>query len=134
MIIIFFLSTVPSPISVIVSSNILDPIRPIGSAVTLICIVKYSPAVTVDIPVTMNTVWTGPAGFMATNVAVQIDVTTYVSVILINSFGIEQFGNYTCVATVSSKYANSFLSDSNLQSGSTWVGTIGETLVHGLLD
>ena len=112
-----------------VSSNILNPIRPVGSTVTLICTVEYSPAVTVDIPVIMNTVWTGPAGFMATNIAVQVDATTYVSIMLISSFGIEQSGNYTCAATVSSKYTNSFLSDSNRQSGTTWIGIIGETIM-----
>lgn len=108
-----------------VSSNILNPIRPIGSSVTLICTVQLSPAV--DIPVTVNTVWTGPTGFMMNNIAVGINATIYISISLISSFGSDQFGNYTCAVTVSSTYANFFLSDSNLQSGTSRVA-FGETI------
>ena len=118
----------------IVSSNILNPILPIGSPVALICTVYLSPAV--DIPVTVNTVWTGPAGFMVTNIAaVEINATTYISITLIDSFGRNRFGNYTCAVTVSSRYANSFLSDSNLQSGTTMVafGTYIYNLVYQLI-
>lgn len=123
----FFL-TVPSPISVMVLSNILNPIRPIGSSVTLICTVYLSPAV--DIPVTVNTVWTGPAGFMMTNIAaVAVNATTYISISLIDYFERDQFGNYTCAASVSSRSANSFLSDSNMQAGSTRVA-FGEMMIR----
>ena len=125
---VFFLHVVPSPIFVMVSSNILNLIQPIGSSVTLICTVYLSPAV--DIPVTVNTVWTGPAGFMMTNVAtLVINATTYISVSLIDYFERDRFGNYTCAATVSSKSVKSFLSDSNMQSGSTRVA-FGEMMIR----
>ena len=46
----------------------ISPILTLASVnVTLICTVKLSPAV--DVPVTVNTVWTGPAGFLADNVS-----------------------------------------------------------------
>ena len=43
-------------------------ISPIHASVnvTLICTVELSPAV--DVPVTVSTVWTGPAGFLVDNV------------------------------------------------------------------
>ena len=95
----FFLFTVSAP-SLKISSNIPNPIRPIGSAVTLTCTVELSPAV--DIPVTVNTVWSGPAEFMTVNTA-QPDMgstTTYTSIAMVNSFGRDQSGNYTCKVTV----------------------------------
>ena len=85
-----------------ISSDPVSPILPFGSAVTLTCTVELSPAV--DVPVTVNTVWTGPDGFMTTNTAQPVigSNTTYTSVVIVSSFGINQSGNYTCTATVSS--------------------------------
>ena len=45
-------------ISVYATSHPVRIIRPIGSNVTLTCTVELSPVV--DVPVTVNTVWTGP--------------------------------------------------------------------------
>ena len=52
----------PVPSSVRVTSDQTNPLAmwPIGS-VTLTCTVELSPSV--DVPVTVNTAWTGPAGF-----------------------------------------------------------------------
>ena len=89
-------------LSVIVTSNKTNPIRPVGSDVTLTCTVELSPAV--DVPVTVNTVWTGPDGFTTTNSA-QPDMgstTTYSSTAVITSLGRNKSGNYACTATVSS--------------------------------
>ena len=55
--------TVPIPRVVSISHS---PVN-VGSAVILTCTVELSQAV--DIPVTVNTVWTGPAGLMITNTA-----------------------------------------------------------------
>ena len=57
-----------------------------------------------DVPVTVNTAWTGPAGFNATNTAQPVmgSNTTYTSTAIVWSFGRDQSGNYTCTATVSS--------------------------------
>ena len=83
-----------------------DPVSPIQSIVfpnvTLTCTVVLSPAV--DVPVTVNTVWTGPDGFMISNAAQPVmgSSTTYTSVAMVSSFGRNQSGNYTCTAIVNS--------------------------------
>ena len=72
-----------------------------GASVTLTCAVELSPAV--DVPVTVNTEWTGPADvmFMPANPvpAVMVNTTTYVSTVLV---GAAQSGSYTCQATITS--------------------------------
>ena len=92
-----------------------SPIRPIGSTLTLTCTVELSPLV--DIPVTVNTVWTGPAGFIANNTAhpVMGSTTTYTSIAMVRSFGREQSGVYSCNATAESM--SSFISSSTQQTG-----------------
>ena len=99
----------------IVTSDPVSPIRPVGSDVTLTCTVELSPAV--DVPVTVNTVWTGPDGFMTTNTAqpVRGNPTTYTSTAMVSSFERDQSGNYTCTATVISTFQ--FISGSELQPG-----------------
>ena len=63
------------------------------------CTVELSPDV--DIPVTVTTVWTGPAGFMTTKTAQPVmgSTTTYTSTAIISSFGKDQSGLYICTAT-----------------------------------
>ena len=87
---------------VAIASSPVSPIWPVGSTVTLTCIVEISQLV--DVPVTVTTVWTEPAGIMTTKIAQLIigSATTYVSTIIINSFGREQAGVYNCITTVSS--------------------------------
>ena len=102
---LLFLS-VPSPISVTVTSVPLSPIRPVGSAVTMTCAVELSSMV--DIPVTVVTEWTGPAGF---NIEQPVSVG-YTSTALISPFGRNNSGIYTCRATVSSTSPNQFVRDS----------------------
>ena len=75
--------TVPPPVNVTVTSDPVSPIRPIGSAVSLSCTVELSPAV--DVPVTVNTVWTGPDRFMTTNTAQPVMGNTYSSSVMISS-------------------------------------------------
>ena len=111
---------VPAPSSVTVTSNMPNPIWPIGSNVTLTCTVKLSPAV--DIPVTVNTVWTGPAGF-STNITAQPvtgSTTTYTSTAIVRSFEREQSGNYTCRATLT--FESSFV-DATPKSGIIFITT-----------
>ena len=99
-----------------VTSDPVSPIWPVGSTITLICTVELSPAV--DGPVTVNTVWTGPAGFSTTNTAQAMagSTTTYTSTAMVSSFGRDQSGNYSCAATVSSTSHSSFLVDSTTSS------------------
>ena len=106
-----------------ISSNPVIPIQLIGSDVTLTCTVELSPAV--DVSVTVNTVWTGPDGFMTTNTAQPVmgSTTTYTSTAMVSSFGRNQSGVYNCMATVSS--TSSFLTDSGPQSETARV-TVGK--------
>ena len=113
-----FVNTVPAPSSVTVTSDPISPIRPIGSNVTVNCTVELSPAV--DVPVTVNTVWTGPDGFMTTNTAQPVileNTTTYSSTAVVSSFGRDQSGVYNCTATIKSMNMSEFLSDSESLSG-----------------
>ena len=106
----------PSPDRVIVTCDPISPIQPLQYPnITLTCTVELSPAV--DVPVTVNTVWTGPDGFMTTNTAQPVmgSTTTYTSTTMVSSFGRDQSGNYTCTANVIS--SSSFLTDSFHQSG-----------------
>ena len=99
---------VPDPTSVIVTNDPVSPIRPVGSDVTLNCNVELSPAV--DVLVTVNTEWTGPAGFMTTNTAQPVmgSTTTYTSIAMVSSFGRDQSGNYRCTATASPNPSSMF--------------------------
>ena len=95
----------------------------VRSAVTLTCTVELSPAV--DVPVTVNTVWTGPARFSTTTTAQAMvgSTTTYTSTATVNSFGRAQSGYYNCTATVSSSFL--FISGTSSRSGTAKV-SIGE--------
>ena len=112
-----------------VTSVPLGPIRPVGSDVTLTCAVELSPML--NIPVTVITEWTGPAGFMTTNTAQPVvgNGMLYTSTVMVGSFGRNQSGIYTCRATISSVSLNPFISDS-VTSTSTRV-TIGK-IFHAL--
>ena len=115
--------SVPIP-EVMISSDPVNPIQLMGSDVTLTCTVELDPAV--DVPVAVNTVWTGPAGFfMTTNTAQPVmgSTTTYTSIAMVSSFGRDHSGVYTCTATVSS--SSSLLTDSGAQSGTARV-TVGK--------
>ena len=81
----------------------------------------------VDIPVTVVTEWTGPAGFVTTNTAqpVVANTTLYTSTVIISSFGRDNSGIYTCRATISSTTRNPFVRDSvTLSSYRVTVGEI----------
>ena len=81
----------------------------LGSTVTLMCTVRLSNnSGVVDIPVTVNTQWTGPNGL--SGIAQRMgSTTTYTSTAMVSSFGRDQSGNYTCTATVSSTSHSIFL-------------------------
>ena len=122
---------VPAPTSVRVTSDQANPlaVRPIGSAtVTLTCTVELSPSV--DVSVTVNTVWTGPDNLNTTIMAQQMgSTTTYTSTAMVSSFGRDQSGNYTCTATVSS--TSQFIMNSMASTQPTRV-TVGKECMSGL--
>ena len=78
----------------------------------------------VDVPVAVNTVWTGPDNFNRNIMAQQIgSTTTYTSTVMVSSlFGRDQSGDYTCTATVSS--ASPYIMNSMGSSSTTRV-TVG---------
>ena len=87
------------PSNVTLSSSHSNPVQPVGSDVTLTCNVELSPAV--DVPVTVNTVWTGPNGFSENGIAQRMgSTTTYTSTAMVSSFGRDQSGVYNCTAAV----------------------------------
>ena len=94
---------VPTPTSVVITSDPVSPIQPFGSDVTLTCTVNFSTVVNIELDV--NTVWTGPAGFMTTNTAQPVmgSTTTYTSTAMVSSFRRDKSGDYICAATVSPK-------------------------------
>ena len=76
----------------------------------------------------LNTMWTGPAGFMTTNTAQSVmgSTTTYTSTAMVSSFGRDQSGVYNCIAVISAMPSNSFFADGVL-SGTARV-SIGEDM------
>ena len=77
----------------------------------------------VNVPVTVNTEWTGPDNFNRNIMAQQMgSTTTYTSTVMVRSFGRDQSGNYTCTATVRSN--SPYIGDSTSQS-STQIVTVG---------
>lgn len=117
-------SVVPAPTSVNVASNPDSPIRPIGADVAVMCTVILSSAV--DVPVTVNTIFTGPGVFEIKKTTTENN-STYVSTAMITSFGRNNSGIYSCMATVSSN--SPFLYNSTLLSRNTSL-TVGKNLLH----
>ena len=114
---LFLYLTVPPPTFVTITNGSFN----VGSDVILTCTVELSPAV--DVSVTVNTGWTGPAGFMTTNTAqpVKGSTTTYTSTTIIQPFGRDQSGNYTCTATVRPQSTSTYLTGSGVLSNTVAV-------------
>ena len=104
-----------------VTSNPASPIRPIGSAVTLICTVVLSPAV--DVPVAVNIHLSDPTGSPLITTTPSVSGSNYTSIAMVNSFGREDSGLYTCRVSISSTLP--FIRNSNPKSVASKV-TIGE--------
>ena len=119
-------NSVPDP-NVTVISNQSNPIRPLGSAVELTCTVELSNLKEVDVPVTLNTVWTGPDGFMATNRSLLTMATrdAYTTLVTIASVGLNQSGDYYCSVSIGS--ASSMITNSSTTTAFTKV-TAGENV------
>ena len=107
----FTFLSVPTP-TIIFSSDPVSPI-PVGSDVTLTCIVELSPAV--NIPVTGNVQLTDPTGSLLSTTTLLVSGSTFPSTAMISSFGSDQSGVYTCTASVSS--TSQFVTQSSSRSG-----------------
>ena len=121
---------VPNATSIVITSSQANPIRPIGSTVTLTCTVGLSPLV--DILVTVNTEWTGPDGFTTINTAQPVmGSTNYTSTAMVSSFGREQSGNYTCNSSifVNPSIRNSFILP-GINSSAIIRLTVGKIVAH----
>ena len=110
---VYFISlSVPPPVSVMV----IPPSGAIiaGSSQNFTCNVELSPVV--DVPVTVSTMWTGPAGFTSTNLArpVMGSTTNYTVTVLIDAV---RNGNYTCHSSVTRSLH--FTSDGTLSETAT---------------
>ena len=79
----------------------------------------------VDIPVSVNTILTGPVGFKATNTSQPITggITTYTTTATISSLERNQSGNYTCTATLNSILNNTYIISSSTKNGTVYVKT-----------
>ena len=114
---------VPAPSSVTVTSGQANPLaeRPLTCTVVLDS--------SVDVAVTVNTVWTGPDNFNRNIMAQQMgSTTTYTSTVMVSSFGRDQSGDYTCTATVSSASLSPFITGNPSMSGTSRI-TAGELVV-----
>ena len=133
----YLLCIVPVPTTVMLSTSIPSPIRPIGATFDLICTVLLTSRPAIDIPLNVNfeLLRTHPAGSPAlTTTAPSMSRSNYTTIAIISSFGRNDSGVYTCRATVSSASVNTYVSDSNAQSHSINV-TTGELYhYHSLYD
>ena len=103
----------------------------IDSSINLICTVELSPLV--DVPVTVTTEWTGPAGFMTSNTAQPVmgsNPTTYTSTAMVSSSrsGRDQSGNYTCKVAIAVRAMSSYLIDLDSVGHSSSRVVIGKTI------
>lgn len=122
-------STVPAPESIATVSNKPNPIRPIGSTVTLSCIVELSPAV--DVPVNVNIQLRDPAGRTLTTTLPLVSGSSYTATAMISSFGRSQSGIYTCTVNVSPILASPFITDRQIASEAAIRVTAGEINSYG---
>ena len=99
------------------SSNI----RSAGTNFTLTCVTELPPEVDTNITVNIN--WTGPAGDPlpgSSNSSLMAGIPTrYQNILIVN---VDQFGNYSCTATVNSDPPSSFVTASEGSATLTIVG------------
>ena len=112
-----FLSSVPAPIAVTVTAP-MDTIIA-GSSPNLTCTLELSLAV--NVPVTVTTEWTAPAGTTVTPTSSLMEsLTRYTIIAMVDA---ARNGDYTCQAALSS--SSQFITDSGMTSGSATIA-VGE--------
>ena len=119
----------------IISSNKPNPIiRPIGSNVSLTCMVGLQPSTaSATVPLNLTILVKDPAGNALSTSAYLVNGSTYTSRVTIGSFGRSQSGVYMCDATLTSP--SSHLSESStvteevrLNSGNLYVANNSQSL------
>ena len=112
-------------------------IKSTGSIITLTCVVNnLSPLV--DVPVTVNTVWTGPDMLIINNITSQSVIAsstnyTVTSTVMVNLFGREQSGIYNCTVFVNSMMNSFILPGINSSMARLTIGKICITITKLLL-
>ena len=97
---------VPNPISITVTSSANSPVRPIGTDVTLTCIIMLSPllvnfSVTVDARIQFSNPSGSPLN-LPTTTTLSVSGSNYTTTAMISSFGRNDSGFYKCMANISS--------------------------------
>ena len=111
-----FLHAVPAPSHVILRQNKINPIRPVGSNVTLTCTVELPSTVAfARVQLTVSIQLADPDGNTLSGVStMQVSTSTYISRATITSFERHHSGMYSCEATISSN--SPYLSESSILS------------------
>ena len=89
--------------------------------VTMTCTVELSPAI--DVPITVNIHLSDPAGRTLTTTTPAVSGSNYTAIAMVNSFGRNESGNYTCTADIAS--SSLFFTNSGSKSTMAHV-TVGE--------
>ena len=115
------------------SSSTPNPVRPIGSAVTLTCTVHVELSPEVDVPVAVNIVietWIRSHRFLVTNASQLVlgGTTVYNFTAIVSSIGRNQSGSYGCLGTLYSASANAYVHESIIIYGLIEI-TTGEIII-----
>ena len=123
----FLFFAVPLPnVTVVIEQD--SNIKSVGTNFTLTCITELPPEV--DTNVTLSTNWTGPAGNALPGSSSSLPMTgmltRYQNTLLVDPVNADQFGNYSCTATVNSDPPSSFVAASE---GSDTLTVIGKAII-----
>ena len=123
----FLFFTVP-PLNVTITIDQNSRIISTRTNFTLTCITELPPEV--DTNVTLSTNWTGPAGNVLPGSRSSLPMTgmltRYQNTLIVHPVNADQFGNYSCAATVNSHPPSSFITTSE---GSATLMVIGKAIL-----
>ena len=119
---------VPSP-NVTVTTDQNSSIVSAGTNLTLTCVTELTAEVDSNITLAIN--WMGPAGNAlpggsTSRLMAGIPTSRYESILIVNPVNADQFGNYSCTATVSSDPPSSFVTASE---GSATLTIVGKAIL-----
>ena len=119
----FLLFAVP-PLNVTIAIDQNSNIKSAGTNFALTCITVLPPEVDTNITLSIN--WTGPAGDPlpgSSNSPPMAGIPTrYQNILIVNPVNTDQFGNYSCTATVNSDPPSSFVTASEGSATMTIIG------------
>ena len=116
-------NTVPDPVSVLVES-VGTQGKPLflqssGNVTNVIlsCRIQLNPAV--NVPVTIETSWTGPDGFTFKDTAMNVFSVYYTSMVNVSSLNLKKAGVYHCTTTVMPSSENEFIMNKGTEENNT---------------